>query len=298
MKQRDRLPLWVHSVAWGGLLILILILLLVGDRYRGQGFWQAWVESLEFRNPGYSERIHPNDLFRTRANTWSNLAYVLVGFYSLALAFHDRQHSGSVEGNYLVCTPAMSLLFGVACCYLGLGSGLFHASLTRWGQQLDVGSMYAPLLACIAINVGRYCPSHFRMSSGNRIPVWTLLASLVVLGAYLLYHYKWSMSSGQVLPIHILIVVVFALVDCIPNRSKIDPRTLNRRWLFVGMVALVLAVLFRQLDVARKFGTPESAIQGHALWHLLTALALGSMYLYYRSEHCDSPGLADTGGEP
>ena len=107
MKQRDRLPLWVHSVAWGGLLILILILLLVGDRYRGQGFWQAWVESLEFRNPGYSERIHPNDLFRTRANTWSNLAYVLVGFYSLALAFHDRQSSGSVEGNYLVCTPAM-----------------------------------------------------------------------------------------------------------------------------------------------------------------------------------------------
>ena len=176
----------------------------------------------------------------------------------------------------------MSLLFGVACCYLGLGSGLFHASLTRWGQQLDVGSMYAPLLACIAINVGRYCPSHFRVNSGSRIPVWPLLASLVVLGSYLLYHYKWSMSSGQVLPIHILIVVVFALVDCIPDRSKIDPRTLNRRWLFVGMVALVLAVLFRQLDVARKFGTPESAIQGHALWHLLTALALGSMYLYYR----------------
>jgi hypothetical protein len=49
---------------------------------------------------------------------------------------------------------------------------------------------------------------------------------------------------------------------------------------------LVLAVLFRQLDVARKFGTPESWIQGHALWHLLTALALGSMYLYYRSERC------------
>jgi hypothetical protein len=63
MKQRDRLPLWVHSVAWGGLLILILLLVLVGDRYRGQGFWQAWVESHELSNPGYSERIHPNDLF-------------------------------------------------------------------------------------------------------------------------------------------------------------------------------------------------------------------------------------------
>jgi predicted membrane channel-forming protein YqfA (hemolysin III family) len=94
------------------------------------------------------------------------------------------------------------------------------------------------------------------------------------------------MSSSQVLPIHILIVVVFALVDWIPDRSKTGVPRLNPTWLFVGLVALVLAVFFRQLDVARQFGTPESAIQGHALWHLLTALALGSMYLYYRSERC------------
>ena len=284
MNQRDTVPIWVHSVAWGGLLMMIILLGLVNESFRGQGVWQAWVESHEFRRPGYSERIHADDLFRTRANTWSNLAYVLVGFYGFALAFHDRHRSGSVAGNYLVCTPAMSMLFGAACSYLGLGSGLFHASLTRWGQQLDVGSMYAPLLACIAINVGRYCPTHFRLGRFGRIPVWPLLASSVVLAAYLLYRYKWSMSSGQVLPLHILIVVVFALVDCIPYRTRNGSRTLMRRWLLVGFVALVLAVLFRQLDVARKFGTPESLIQGHALWHVLTALALGSMVMYYRSE--------------
>jgi len=47
---------------------------------------------------------------------------------------------------------------------------------------------------------------------------------------------------------------------------------------------MALAITFRQLDVAGRFGTPDTFLQGHALWHLLTAASLGAMYMYYRSE--------------
>ena len=136
--------------------MLAVGLLLIGasHSYDGRNVWRDWTEAKELRRPAYAERIYPDDLLRTRANSWSNLTYVLVGFYAIALGCHDLRRKRSAEDGYLIHTPPMSILFGVTCCYLGFGSGLFHASLTRWGQQLDVAAMYAPLLACIAINLG------------------------------------------------------------------------------------------------------------------------------------------------
>ena len=77
---------------------------------------------------------------------------------AIAIGWHDLRHPCPGGAGYLVRTPALSLSFGLACCYLGAGSGLFHASLTRFGQQLDVAAMYAPLLVLIAVNMGRWIP--------------------------------------------------------------------------------------------------------------------------------------------
>jgi hypothetical protein len=49
-------------------------------------------------------------------------------------------------------------------------------------------------------------------------------------------------------------------------------------------LALVTAVICRQLDIAGRFTGPDTWLQGHALWHILTSLSLGCIYLYSRSE--------------
>jgi hypothetical protein len=38
------------------------------------------------------------------------------------------------------------------------------------------------------------------------------------------------------------------------------------------------------MDVVGKFSGPDTWLQGHAMWHLLTALSLATIYLYYRNE--------------
>ncbi len=282
--QNQSFSLGLHVFAWGGVFVFALALIWINHRYQGQNVWQNWVESNEFRKPIYTEAIHAADLIRTQANTWSNLAYVLVGLYCIALGLRDRRHLSATHRNYVLDTPAMSFLMGVACCYLGIGSGLFHASLTRWGQQLDVGAMYTPLLVCIAINLGRYLPRELRIQGNRKLPVLNALVASVVIVAALLYHHKWSMSASQVLSILILTVVAFSVVDCIPKAIVPSRSTLHKRWLVASLIALALAIFFRQTDVAGRFGTPDTLIQGHALWHLLTAASLGAMYLYYRSE--------------
>ena len=275
---RHCLPPWTHAFVWGVMAGLVLFLYGLSQGGRGQNVWDGWQESPELRRPAYAERVRDNDVFRTRANSWSNLAYVLVGLYAFALGWHDRQEEFPLASGYVRHTPAMSFLFGGACCFLGAGSGLFHASLSRRGQQLDVAAMYAPLLALIAVNLGRWYP---RVQAGRvcrNVPSWPLLTGLVVLASFLLYRYKWSMSSRLVLPVLILAVGGFAVLD---HFRADGPRALF--WMALAGVALALAVVCRQLDVAGRFSGPDSWLQGHAFWHLLTSGSLGCMYLYQRS---------------
>jgi hypothetical protein len=287
VKQRSN-PNWIHIKVWSILAGIGLLLVVLQGLMAGQDPWRGWTPSSELTNSKYAEAIQATELFRTRANTWSNLAYVAVGLYAIGLGLEDRRNAGPQGAGYLRRAPPMSILFGVACCYLGFSSGLFHASLTRWGQQLDVGSMYAPLLCCIAINLGRYTPEHLPKSSmvstGPIIPTWSILALGVISISYLLYHYKWSMSAGQVLPLHIAIVTLFAIADWIPQPLGLRTGRMQIRWASLGLASLFIAVACRELDVAGRFSGPTAWYQGHAIWHLLTAAALGCMFLYYRSE--------------
>lgn len=275
---------WIHVSVWCALIALTLILFAVSRACQGREVWRGWGESSDFAKPRYSERIRAHEVFRTRANTWSNLAYVLVGFYGIAHGLRDRCHPRSAANGYLVGTPAVSLLFGAACCSLGAGSGFFHASLTRVGQRLDVATMYAPLLVFIAVHVGRWIP---RVSFGadRRLPTWPVLGGLAVVAALLLYQYKWSMSARTVLSTLIATVGILGVLD----RFWTSPK-LNVRWLALAGVALAAGVACRELDVAARFTGPDAWLQGHALWHVLTALCLGCMYLYYRSENIPRQG--------
>jgi hypothetical protein len=258
-------------------MLVILVLIVLTELGHDRNVWAGWTEGRSLRTMGYSERIYINDVFRTRANTWSNLAFVLVGFYSLAHGWQDLRRPTPSGAGYLVRTPALSFAFGLACCYLGFASGLGHASLTRFGQQLDVAAMYAPLLVLIALNPSRWFP-HLTLG-GKKFTTWPLWISLVVVACVLLFIFKWSMSSLKVLSTLIATVSLLTLVDRFPSSRKLDVR-----WMVGSSAALVAGVVCRQVDAAGRFSGPDSWFQGHTLWHFLTALSLGCMYFYYRSE--------------
>ena len=279
------LSLRLHLYVWGALLALGLGLIALNQTYAGRNVWSALTESNDLRRVTYAERIIRENFFRTRANTWSNLAYVALGFYAFAWAVHDRRRAAlstattlPAPAAYVVTTPALSGLFGLACCGLGLGSGYFHATLTRFGQQLDVASMYGPLLVLLTFTVGRWWPRLTLARLRLDVPSWPLLSILVVLTNALLFYYKWSMSATRVLSVLILAVAVGTVLDYF--RSKPRPQL---RWQFFALSALIAAVTCRQLDVAGRFSGPDAWLQGHALWHVLTAASLGCTYFYYRS---------------
>ena len=267
-----QMPLSVHCWALGLFAAATLAVVAVFLLYQDVNVWEGWRESNELRRQAYGERLYVESVYRTRANTWSNLAYVLVGLYAVVLGVDDlRRKDGAGEG-HLRRRPALGILYGVACCYLGVGSGLFHASLTHWGQQLDVAAMYSPVVVLIALHLDRF------------LPAWPLWVAAAVVACALLYVYKWSMSSGIVLPALIAAVTVLAVADRLLGKGR-----MQLRWMDAAAVCLMLAYLFRQLDIDRRFTGPDTWLQGHVLWHFLTAGALGMAYLYHRSERSTPP---------
>lgn len=273
------LPRGVHAWALGAFALLTLALALLYLRYANVNVWEGLRASGELRQTHYSETVYVESIFRTRANTWSNLAFVLAGLYAIAAGSYDRRGStGWLDAGAGRTPPALTALFGVACCYLGLGSGIFHASLTRWGQQLDVASMYPPMLALIALLIRRDWLAAVPRARDYMKVVTIALIALVAIAAMLLYIYKWSMSSGTVLPLHVLALAACFGVDAWLWRPR------GRLYLLgASFLALVAGVTCRQLDVAGHFSGPDAWCQGHALWHGFCGLSLALGWLYTRS---------------
>jgi hypothetical protein len=117
-------------------------------------------------------------------------------------------------------------------------------------------------------------------------------------------HFVVAYAAANILLIPVLLAVpelrrsIFALMILAALALEYairKPRTPTiTRSLFHGSV-LSLAVGFAIwiLDTTKIVCAPTSLLQGHALWHVLTAVSAGLLYLYYRSERstADRPTL-------
>jgi hypothetical protein len=180
------------------------------------------------------------DAIQQPLNAWSNLAYLVVGLLALA----PRRTPGSVA------------LFA-SCAALALGSFLFHASVTREMQWLDVVATEWVLLALLA----RGLHDAFAWPWPHALAVWAGAGTLYAI-------FKWQLSTHLVYGASLLAVAV-----CLVRLVR-SGRVRGR--LGLGALALgVAAYAVRELDVQKVGCDPAGIVyQGHALWHLLTAASI------------------------
>ena len=182
------------------------------------------------------------------ANAWSSLSLV---FAALLLLFFWRKHSS---------TSLKGLL------YLGLSAGLIsfmhHASNNLLTQTLDYGAMYAVFAWYTGINLKNarpIQPSTFKI-------VFALLLLLGIAGS--LMAYAWEFPAQW---ISFTIALLAIASEFVPRHKK--PSTWF--WFASGALLLILGSIASMLDLLRVICDPtEHILQGHAIWHLLTALSL------------------------
>ncbi|MEE9434509.1 MAG: ceramidase domain-containing protein [Sphingorhabdus sp.] len=196
------------------------------------------------------------------ANSWSSLGFTFAGFLMILNA-RGRGWASAFP-------PSAAYVYGASAIFVGLGSVLLHATLTLWGQFFDVVGMYlvSAFMAVAALTKWQRLP--------GRTAVVLYLALCVILISLLIgipEVRRWLFA------VVLVTAIILELGFARPLRRGIRPRL----YLY-GMATNAVAFTIWNLDQNGQLCAPESLFQGHAVWHILGAVALWFSYLYYRSE--------------
>jgi hypothetical protein len=248
-------------------LLLALIIGAAAALGRVDFSWANWRPASCMPVNCFCEAVH-SDTIAQPANTWSSFAFVLAGLLVIRQSGDDVR---SRRLNPMTSRRAYPLLYGMALLFLGLGSAFYHASLTFAGQFVDLMGMY--LLACFIL---LYNVSRLTVLNGKTFVLAYLALNLLL--AYILLEFP-------ALRRYIFgVIIVAALLPEDRVRQQKKPR-INVFFLQAAWWSLLVAFVIWTLDITKILCNPNSWLQGHALWHILGALAAGFLYLYYRSEN-------------
>lgn len=190
------------------------------------------------------------------ANTWSNLAYVAVGGALWLVA--RRQGSPHLRA------------FAPAALLVGLASGIYHASYTFVLQIFDFLAMYVFCYLLLTLNLRRLGALDARSWWPRYVQLVGATTALTV--------------ALDFLGVPIQGIVLVLIVTLVASELWLWRRDRRVRLagfaLAVGLITTGAA--FSLLDVTRTWCDPTHPfLQGHAIWHVLSALSLVAAYLHY-----------------
>ena len=229
--------------------------------------WELWAPATCRPDHCFCEAIG-SGVVAQPANAWSSLAFVLAGLW-IAHASPESSEKTKVL-NRMVSEPAYRRLYGYALVAVGLGSYFYHASLSFAGQVCDMSGMY--LLITFALLYG--------VAKVNRIRTGVAMTAYAGGNAALL---SFQMAFPD-LRRYVFGLLVLGVLGFEAKYRRESGATAGSHWLSRGAGLLGVAFLIWVLDITKVVCSPESVMQGHALWHVLGALAGWCLYRYYESE--------------
>ncbi|HXK25647.1 MAG TPA: ceramidase domain-containing protein [Myxococcota bacterium] len=192
------------------------------------------------------------------SDAWSNLLYLVLGVWM----WREARQSGRAD----------LARFGPAGVAIGVFSFAYHASYTFALQFFDFVAMFLfsfTVLARNAVRLRWIAPAHetrffvacVALFSALVPPLFRVgfpIQALVALGIAVALAQEWRLR----------------------RRDGASPAYRSYR---LALLLLGAAALASLADVTRAWCDPTSWLQGHALWHVLSALALASLFRFYAS---------------
>ncbi len=197
------------------------------------------------------------------ANTWSNLAFVILGIVMLRLA--RGLNSRALR------------FYGPASIIVGLSSGIYHASNNFIMQVFDFFGMYVFCYLLILINIQRMGKEVIKNSFSL---YWTLV--LATTAGTVAADFAHIPIQGVVL------VLIVAIVGTEFRVKAITKRPYKMRNFFISAAFMFTAAIFSFLDHKRIMCDPtDHMIQGHAIWHTLSAIGLFFSFQHHKQFDSD-----------
>ncbi len=275
----------------------------------------------------WCERVSAGFL-REPVNTLGNLGFVVAGLTMFGVLVRDTQRQRPTV-NAFIGNSSVAVLYAGATVFLGPGSMVMHGTHTFFGAWIDNVSMVAYIIIPVLWNLTRlggwsrrtffttYASVLVLYSAGYwfiapdlgigfelfevSIPLWII--SEVV--------YRWWSPVTRLLSgfVGFVVAATFGIFPAemidhagdywwvflfwLPAALARAPATERRRytpWFWVGIASFLLAyAIWLTGSPGHELCDPDSLIQAHAIWHLLSALATWSLFLFLRTEHPMNP---------
>ena len=196
---------------------------------------------------------------RQPAATWSNLAFVIVGLIIVrrTRTGQDAHFSG----------------LGWVAIITGAGSFFYHASETWIGAIADYLGMYLGSTYMLTMNLHRYFGWGARLRT---LIYWSVL--FILLGSMIV-----APTFSRVIYGGLGSVSCLLLEGLIYIRNRKNHGYIRYFWLAMVWLSFALAYGVWMLDESRVVCDPKNHyFNGHALWHVINAISLYCLFLYYR----------------
>jgi hypothetical protein len=194
---------------------------------------------------------------RQPINAWSNISFMIVGIY---IWMQLKRGWSPLH------------LFSIAAFLVGVTSFLFHASMTFFFQFFDVSSMNMLILTCTCCNLAR-----LKWIRPNQ----TTIAYIILLSLSMVITWFGKGKTGEW-------IFTFWIVSTFLSEFVLKARgeKPNFNPFFMASGCFILAFTIWTGDIRGWWCDPDNHyFQGHAVWHVLNAVAILYLYKFFKQFH-------------
>lgn len=280
----------------------------------------------------WCERVS-GGLLREPVNTLGNLGFMAVGLVIFATLARDIDRDRPRTNRFMGHDPVV-LLYAAAALFLGPGSMVMHGTHTRFGSWIDNLSMVAYILVPWLFNVSLLARwrdrtlfvTYFTLLALYGAGFWFFGPDLGIgldlfglsIGLWIiseLLHRWWSPRARALSGLAgFLVAAVFGLtpvemasapgehwwvilfwVPGILARQPPNSRRTYAPWFWMGVVSFLVAysIWLTGTDTSPTC-RPDSLVQAHAVWHLLSAVATYCFFRFFRTERKVAESVSTT----
>ena len=216
----------------------------------------------------------------TPINAYSNFAYFIVGNYFIASTFGHGSRDPSTFVNQFSKYPIWPLLLGSCFVTIGYASYSYHASYSNFGIFMD----YSNIVMTLGFLTHYLVVSMFLDGPGGealddsispQLAVGGLIANLLIAYSAM---YIFGLTAVYMMMALYSSVALYAFFK-MPSEMK------DTHYLEYAMGAGVLALIGFELSPDFPYCDEDSLFQFHAMWHLMSAVAMLFMGLYLYEGH-------------
>lgn len=225
--------------------------------------WQGWEAAACLSTHCFCEGPYWGNSVLQPMNTWTALGFLAS---AVVMIFTDKKSLSDV----VIWDGFFKSIYFWALILLWLGTALFHASLTNVGQWSDGMGLYT-----VITFVGLYFLNlSWKLSKTKFIFVFFLLNLVAGFFSYQFMQFRLPLF-GTFVGLTFFIILF---------RGKNNKHFFyERKYLALAISLFVIGLVFQVADNKLVICSQYSLWQGHALWHILAAMATYYLYLLMKT---------------